>query len=76
MPPYMSYAQSYLCRIPKASHRRQQNPTTTAQIRAMLIIMVMMLLMMMMMKGRSNKQEAHKLLQMLHTDYTAGPVIN
>lgn len=33
---------SYLCLIPTASHRRQQNPTTTAQIRAMLRIILLM----------------------------------
>lgn len=33
---------SYLCLIPTASQRRQQNPTTTAQIRAMLRIIVSM----------------------------------
>lgn len=35
---------SHLCRIPTASHRRQQNATTTAQIRAMLIIMMKMMI--------------------------------
>lgn len=50
----MSDVQAYLCRVPTASHRRQQNATTTAQIRAMLIIILAMLTMMVMMIGKSS----------------------